>query len=151
MEVFLKRAERPFKEKIGEEKAISLLNKIKKASNEIPAKFRRVIGSEIPKYLFNFSQEIEELNPEITEGVLYHVLGFAQSLKELINRDRNEVNQMLTKRSNNKIRTQQLVGPFSLLTVTARPLKSMSRLPGPVYTPSATIIVSSSLASSIAA
>ena len=49
MEVFLKRAERPFKDKLGETKALTLLEDIKKATNQIPAKFRRVIGSEIPK------------------------------------------------------------------------------------------------------
>ncbi|HEC39727.1 MAG TPA: hypothetical protein ENI29_15920, partial [bacterium] len=62
MEVFLKRAERPFKEMIGEEKTSSAFNEIKKATNEIPAKFRRIIGSEIPKFLFTFSQEIDDLS-----------------------------------------------------------------------------------------
>ena len=104
MEVFLKRAERPFKEKIGEEKTTSLLIKIKRATNEIPARFRRVIGSEIPKYLFNFSQEVEDLSPAIVEGVLNHVLIFSESLKDLINKDRNQVNQMLINRSNNTMR-----------------------------------------------
>jgi len=104
MEVFLKRAERPFKERIGEEKTLSLFGNIKKATNEIPAKFRRVIGSDIPKYLFNFSQEVEELLPEIIEGVLTHVLIFAKSLKDLVNKDRTEITQILINRSNNNMR-----------------------------------------------
>ncbi|MFW9973557.1 MAG: hypothetical protein ACFFDF_25480, partial [Candidatus Odinarchaeota archaeon] len=104
MEVFLKRAERSFKEKIGEDKTISILNSIKKATNEIPAKFRRVIGSEIPKFLFNYSQEIENVSPGITEGVLNHIHIFAESLKDLVNKDRNQVNQMLINRSNNSMR-----------------------------------------------
>jgi len=104
MEVFLKRAERSFKEKLGEDKTISMLNNIKKATNEIPAKFRRVIGSEIPKFLFNYSQEIEDVSPAITEGVLNYILIFAESLKDLINKDRNQVNQMLINRSNNQMR-----------------------------------------------
>ena len=104
MEVFLKRAERPFKAKIGEVKTTSLLENIRKATNEIPAKFRRVIGSEIPKYLFNFSQEVEDLSPVTVEGVLNHILIFSESLKDLINKDRNQVNQMLINRSNNIMR-----------------------------------------------
>ncbi len=104
MEVFLKRAERSFKEKLGEDKTISILNEIKKATNEIPAKFRRVIGSEIPKFVFNYSQEIEDVSPTITEGVLNHIYIFAESMKDLVNKDRNQVNQMLIKRSNNSMR-----------------------------------------------
>jgi len=104
MEVFLKRAERPFKNKLGEEKTRTAFNDIKKAINEIPAKFRRTIGSEIPKFLFTFSQDIESLSSEITAGVLDHILIFAESLKELINKDRNQVSQLLVKRSDNKTR-----------------------------------------------
>ena len=105
MEVFLKRAESPFKDKLGETKALTLLKDIKKATNQIPAKFRRVIGSEIPKFLFNYSQDIEYVSPGITEAVLNHVLIFAKSLKDLVNKDRNQVNQLLTKRSNNETRS----------------------------------------------
>ncbi|MFX1366331.1 MAG: hypothetical protein ACFFCE_18215 [Promethearchaeota archaeon] len=104
MEVFLKRSERSFKEKLGEEKTNTILNNIKKVTNEIPIKFRRVIGSEIPKLLFNYSQEIEDISPAITEGVLNHIFIFAKSLKDLANKDRNQVNQMLIKRSNNSMR-----------------------------------------------
>ncbi|HEC39071.1 MAG TPA: hypothetical protein ENI29_12600, partial [bacterium] len=105
MEVFLKRAERPFKAKIGEAKTQSTFDNIRKATNEIPAKFRRTIGSEIPRYLFTFSQEIDSLSPEIIEGVLDHILIFAESLKDLLNKDRNQVSQLLTKRSDNKVRS----------------------------------------------
>jgi len=104
MEVFLKRAERSFKEKLGEDKTNSMLHNIKKATNEIPAKFRRVIGSEIPKFLFNYSQEIEDVSPAITEAVLNSFLIFAESLKDLVNKDRNQINQMLINRSNNEMR-----------------------------------------------
>ena len=104
MEVFLKRAERSFMEKLGVDKTSSILNKIKKATNEIPVKFRRVIGSEIPKFLFNYSQEIENVSPVITEGVLNHIYIFTESLKDLVNKDRNQVNQMLINRSNNSMR-----------------------------------------------
>jgi len=113
MEVFLKRAERQFKEKLGETKAVSILGDIKKAINEIPAKFRRVIGSEIPRFLFNYSQEIEYVSPGITESVLNHIFIFAESLKDLINKDRNQVNQLLIKRSNNKMRNlSELLNSF---------------------------------------
>lgn len=104
MEVFLKRAERSFKSKIGEDKTNTILNNIKKATNEIPAKFRRTIGSEIPKFLFNYSQEIEDVSPAITEGVLNYICIFAESLKDLVNKDRNQVNQMLINRSNSEMR-----------------------------------------------
>jgi hypothetical protein len=113
MEVFLKRAERSYKEKLGETKAVSILGDIKKAVNEIPAKFRRVIGSEIPRFLFNYSQEIEYVSPGITESVLNHIFIFAEALKDLINKDRNQVNQLLNKRSNNKVRNlSELLNSF---------------------------------------
>ena len=104
MEVFLKRAEQPFKDKIGEEKTLLLFGNIKKATNEIPAKFRRTIGSEIPKYLFNLSRDLGDVSPEIVAGVLNYILIFATSLKDLLNKDRNQVNQLLSKRSDNKTR-----------------------------------------------
>ncbi|MHA2180287.1 MAG: hypothetical protein ACXAAH_02555 [Promethearchaeota archaeon] len=66
--------------------------------------FRRTIGSEIPKYLFNLSRDIEDVPPEIVEGVLNYVLIFALSLKDLLNKDRNQVTQLLIKRSDNKTR-----------------------------------------------
>jgi len=104
MEVFLKRAEGSFKEKLGKDKTVKILNNIKKATNEIPANFRRIIGSEIPKFLFNYSQEIDDVSPVITEGVLNHIFIFAELLKDLMNKDRNQVNQMLINRSNNYMR-----------------------------------------------
>ncbi|MFX1463740.1 MAG: hypothetical protein ACFFBF_11960 [Promethearchaeota archaeon] len=104
MEVFFKRAEHSFNKKLGENKTSAILNSIKKATNEIPAKFRSIIGSEIPKFLFNYSQEIEDVSPVITEAVLKSILIFARSLKDLVNRDRNQVNQMLINRSNNEMR-----------------------------------------------
>ncbi|UCC20711.1 MAG: hypothetical protein JSV62_05345 [Promethearchaeota archaeon] len=104
MEVFLKRAERSFKDKLGEDQALVILDRIKKATNEIPARFRRTIGSEIPKFIFNYSQEIEDVSPAITEGVLNYFLIFAESLKDLMNKDRNQVNQILINRSNNSMR-----------------------------------------------
>ncbi|GAH09387.1 unnamed protein product, partial [marine sediment metagenome] len=104
MEVFLKRAEGSFRKKIGENKTTSILNNIKKSINEIPAKFRRVFASEIPRFLFTYSQEIEDVSPAITEGVLIHIFIFAESLKSLVNMDRNQVNHMLIKRSNSSMR-----------------------------------------------
>lgn len=44
MEVFLKRAERPFKEKIGEEKSKAIFEKIKKALYLIPSNFIGTVG-----------------------------------------------------------------------------------------------------------
>ena len=104
MEVFLKRAERQFKEKLGEAQATSTMETIRKTTNEIPATFRRVIGSEIPRFIFNYSQEIEDVSPGIVENVLKHVSIFAESLRDLINKDSSQMNQLLIKRSNNKVR-----------------------------------------------
>ena len=104
MEIFLKRAEQPFKDRIGEEKTNIIFGNIKRAINEIPAKFRRTVGSEIPKYLFNVSRDLGDLSPEITNNVLNHIIIFAESLKDLGNKDRNQVNQLLIKRSNNEMR-----------------------------------------------
>lgn len=50
------------------------------------------------------THKIEYVSPGITEAVLNHVLIFAESLKDLVNKDLNQVNQLLTKRSNNETR-----------------------------------------------
>ncbi|MFW9821925.1 MAG: hypothetical protein ACFFE4_03275 [Candidatus Thorarchaeota archaeon] len=100
----MKRAEKPFKDKIGVEKTSLLFENIKRATNEIPAKFRRTIGSEIPKYLFNLSRELEDVPPEIIEKLLHYVLIFTNSLKDLLTKDRNQVNQLLINRSGNQMR-----------------------------------------------
>ncbi|MFX1456039.1 MAG: hypothetical protein ACFFDB_11760, partial [Promethearchaeota archaeon] len=100
----MKRAEQPFKNKIGEEKTSLFFDNIKRATNEIPAKFRRTIGSEIPKYLFNISRELEDVPPEIIEKLLHYVLIFTNSLKDLLTKDMNQVNQLLINRSDNQTR-----------------------------------------------
>ncbi len=44
------------------------------------------------------------MTPEIATRVLNYILMFAVSLKDLLNKDRIELNQLLIKRSDNKTR-----------------------------------------------
>ena len=73
MEVFLKRAENPFKERIGEEKTHTIFENLKKALYLIPGEFSISLGSEIPKFLFKYSQGIGDIPTEIVEGILDHL------------------------------------------------------------------------------
>ena len=105
MEIFLKRAERPFKEKIGEDKTSSIFEKIKKALYLIPSEFSGTLGSEIPRFLFTYSQKLEELSSEKVEGILWHVLIFTNSLSSLIDMNLSQVNQKIIKRSKSEMRS----------------------------------------------
>jgi hypothetical protein len=104
MEVFLKRAETPFKESIGEEKAHTIFEELKKSLYLIPGEFSSSLGSEIPKSLFQLSQSIEELPSENLEGILNHYLIFTNSVKDLANQNLKQINQNLIVRSQSSLR-----------------------------------------------
>ena len=104
MEIFLKRAEKPFKEKIGEDKTHSLFQELKKELNLIPGEFSGSLGPEIPRLLFKYSQDIEEISEDVVEGILNHFLVFTNSLKDLSNQNIKQVNQKIINRSKSKMR-----------------------------------------------
>ncbi|MFX1257465.1 MAG: hypothetical protein ACFFAN_06385 [Promethearchaeota archaeon] len=104
MEIFLKRAERPFKEKIGEKKTYIIFQDLKKALYLIPSEFSGAVGLEIPKYLFKCSQVLENFPANVIEGILHHFLLFTKLLTDLSNHYLKQVNQALITRSNSEIR-----------------------------------------------
>jgi len=104
MEVFLKRAERPYKEKLGEVKTKEIFEKIRKALYLIPSEFSGTLGPEIPRFLFTYSQKLEEISPENIEGILLHVLIFTNSLTSLLDTNLSQVNQKILNRSKSEMR-----------------------------------------------
>ncbi|MFX1296817.1 MAG: hypothetical protein ACFFD2_18420, partial [Promethearchaeota archaeon] len=104
MELFLRRAKRPFGEKIGEDKIQSIFKSIKNALINIPRDYKGELSSAIPKFLFKYSQGLDEISSEIVENILHHVLIFIKSLTDLADYDRNQVNQMIIKRSKSQMR-----------------------------------------------
>jgi hypothetical protein len=104
MEIFLKRAENPFKERIGEEKTRTLFDNLKNSLYLIPGEFSGSLGPEITKFLFTYSQGLEKIPAENIEGILNHFLMFTNSLKDLANQNLKQVNQNLIIRSKSEIR-----------------------------------------------
>ena len=104
MEIFLKRAENPFKEKIGEEKTQAIFQELKKILSLIPGEYSGTLGSEIPRLLFKYSQNLQKLSIESIEGILTHFFIFSMSLKDLTNQNIKQVNQKIINRSKSKLR-----------------------------------------------
>ena len=104
MEIFLKRAKNPFKERIGEEKTRTLFDNLKNSLYLIPGEFSGSLGPEITKFLFTYSQGLEKIPAENVEGILNHFLIFTNSLKDLANQDLKQVNQNLIIRSKSELR-----------------------------------------------
>ncbi|KKM98023.1 hypothetical protein LCGC14_1162160 [marine sediment metagenome] len=104
MEVLLKRAERPFKEKIGEEKTREVFDKIIEALNLMPNQFSGTLASEIPRFILSYSQNLDDLSTEKIEGILLHVLILTRSLSSLSDMNSSQVNQKLINRSKSEMR-----------------------------------------------
>ena len=103
MEIFLKRAESPFKEKVGEKTQI-IFDQLKRSLYLIPGEYSGSIGPEITKFLFKYSQGLEKIPDENVEGILNHFLKFTNSLQDLANQNLKQVNQNLIIRSKSEIR-----------------------------------------------
>ncbi len=104
MEIFLKRAQNPFREKIGEEKTQAIFQELKKILSLIPVEFSETIGSEIPRLLFKYSQNLQNLSNESIEGILTHFLVFSLAINDLANQNLKQVNQKILNRSKSKLR-----------------------------------------------
>ncbi|MBN1214603.1 MAG: hypothetical protein JXA99_04095 [Candidatus Lokiarchaeota archaeon] len=104
MEIFLKRAEGPFKEKIGEQKTNKIFDLLKKVLFLIPGEYSGTLGTEIPRLLFNYSRNIQNLSNESIEGILNHFLVFSTCLKDLANQNIKQVNQNIINRSKSEIK-----------------------------------------------
>ena len=105
MEVFLKKSEGPFKEKIGEEKTRIIFENLKSSIKEIPNEISGDLGSDIPKFLFQISLGIDDIEEKNVEAVLNYILFFTQTLSDLEDKNRKQVNQIIINRSNNKMRS----------------------------------------------
>ncbi len=105
MEILLKRAEKAFIEKIGEVRAFRLFFEIRSALKQIPDQYNRDMESEIPRLLFKNSQTLDNKSTESSERILKHILIFTQVLRELTNKSRAEIHQIIMKQSNNQYRS----------------------------------------------
>lgn len=104
MEVFLKRAENPFRDKIGEEKTQTFFDELKNGLYLLPGEFSDSLGTEIPRFLFKCSQGLNQLSNETIEGILQHFVVFTKSLNDLSNQNIKQINQNLINRSNSAVR-----------------------------------------------
>ncbi|MFX1384583.1 MAG: hypothetical protein ACFFBP_19330, partial [Promethearchaeota archaeon] len=105
MELFFKRSENSYNSKIGVEKTNSIFERLMRAMLRIPQQYSDDLGSEIPKLIFKISQEIDNLSPEIVEGVLNHILFFTYALNDLGDQERKQVHQVIMTRSKNTMRS----------------------------------------------
>ncbi|OLS13528.1 MAG: hypothetical protein RBG13Loki_2838 [Promethearchaeota archaeon CR_4] len=103
-ELYIKQAETQFCKKIGQEKASSYSDKISASLKAIDKEIQNFMISEIAKYLFNFSQTIENLTPESLESILTHILRFINVISDLGGMNQAVINQNILKRSGKKSR-----------------------------------------------
>ncbi|MFW9881426.1 MAG: hypothetical protein ACFFG0_50825 [Candidatus Thorarchaeota archaeon] len=99
----MKRAEKNFKTKIGQERAKLYSNNIIKSFSEVNGNLKDYISSEMPKYLFKFSQNVENIPSETLEEILNHVVAFNKSLSNLNGKSKDQINQEIIRRSKNKL------------------------------------------------
>ncbi|HEY0089679.1 MAG TPA: hypothetical protein VGB37_12600, partial [Candidatus Lokiarchaeia archaeon] len=113
MEVFLKRAEIPFKDKIGDQKATVYFEELKKSLHLLPGEFSGSVGSEIPKLLFKYSEGIQKMPSNIIEAILNHFIIFTKSLSDLSNQPIKQINQNIINRSKSEMRNlSELLNKF---------------------------------------
>jgi hypothetical protein len=82
-ELFIKRFADNFAEKIGDNKAAELSEKVNKVLKNIVNDFKGTADSEIAKYVFKFSEDTFRFYPEVLGNILKHILIFAQSLSDV--------------------------------------------------------------------
>ena len=104
-DIFFRRAKKNFEEKIGEEKTQNIFENLRNPLKLIPEEYKNDMISEIPKFLFKFSQKLDHLVTSQIEKALNHILLFTKSLAELRDKRRLEINDEILKRSNNRMRS----------------------------------------------
>ncbi|MFX1259060.1 MAG: hypothetical protein ACFFAN_14470 [Promethearchaeota archaeon] len=104
IELFLKRAETKIYYKIGEEKSFTLFKKIDDSLKKIEGQHQIYMRSEIAKYLFKFSQDVDEISPEILINILNHVIVFINSISNLKGKSISQINQEIINRSKKQMR-----------------------------------------------
>ncbi len=103
-DLFIKRAEKQFFGKIGQTKAIEFSENIILFLKEIDDEIQNYMSSEIAKYLFKFSQNINDLAPKTLESVLRHILLFIKAISDLGGKTIVLINQDIIRRSKKKLR-----------------------------------------------
>jgi len=103
-DLFIKRAEKQFFGKIGQTKAIEFSENIILFLKEIDDEIQSYMSSEIAKYLFKFSQNINNLTPKTLESVLKHILLFIKAISDLGGKTIVLINQDIIRRSKKKLR-----------------------------------------------
>ncbi|MFX1313715.1 MAG: hypothetical protein ACFFHD_14085, partial [Promethearchaeota archaeon] len=104
IELFLKRAEKRFSYEIGEEKSFSLFKRIGDSLKEIVEGNQSYMRSEIAKYLFKFSLEIDEIPSETLINILNCVSIFIDSISNLGGKSISQINQEIINRSKKQMR-----------------------------------------------
>ena len=103
-DLFIKRAEKLFFGKIGQTKAIEFSENSILFLKEIDDEIQSYMSSEIAKYLFRFSQNINDLTPKTLESVLKHILLFIKAISDLGGKTIVLINQDIIRRSKKKLR-----------------------------------------------
>jgi len=127
MEVFLKRAEHPFKDKIGD-KAHPIFEELKEALYLIPGEFSGSLGSVIPKFLLISSRGLDKMPTDKVEGMLHHFIIFTKSLNDLANQNLKQINQNLINRSKSAVRNlSELLEGFVAKAINGQLLKNSEK------------------------
>ncbi|MFX1428015.1 MAG: hypothetical protein ACFFBE_16300, partial [Promethearchaeota archaeon] len=100
-QLFVKRAEKNFETILGDERSYYYSEEIINSLSKTDENIRDYLDSEIPKYLFKLSQNIEGLSNETLEKIIKHVLLFTDSVSNLNGKTRDQINQEIIKRSKN--------------------------------------------------
>jgi hypothetical protein len=88
------------------------------AIGQIPEQHREYLGSDLAKFLFKFSETASYHEPEKVELLFNGAIMFANSLNELSDLNKAEINQFIINRSNHKVRSL-----FSLFEVFLEKIK----------------------------
>ena len=104
IEAFLKRAEKKYANIIGQDMIQMLMEELLDAINQMPEQHRDYLGSDLAKYLFKYSETASYHEPEKVELVFNGAIMFANSLVDIGDLNKAEINQFIINRSNHKVR-----------------------------------------------
>jgi len=81
-----------------------LMEELLDSINQIPEQHREYLGSDLAKYLFKYSETASYHEPEKVELIFNGAIMFANSLIEIGDLNKAEVNQFIINKSNHKVR-----------------------------------------------
>ena len=103
VDLFIKRAEKNFSLIYGEVKSREYSEKIKNALSEVDPSLQEYFNSEIPKYLFKLSQNVENLSSDTLERITKNIMIFPRAISNVDGKTKDEINQIIVRRSKNKL------------------------------------------------